>query len=88
SAFDRFVNEMLSRKSNESASNKLREQFALLLPEDPKPGRRESVIGIFQLQIGSCPRLLFAFMKLTVELSNKKTKVMQTFSISQDVSGI
>ncbi|VDO44149.1 unnamed protein product [Haemonchus placei] len=41
SAFDRFVNEMLSNKSNESASNKLREEFAMLLPEDPKPGRRE-----------------------------------------------
>ncbi|PIO64629.1 hypothetical protein TELCIR_13735 [Teladorsagia circumcincta] len=40
-AFDRFVNEMLSSKSNESASNKLREEFASLLPEDPKPGRRE-----------------------------------------------
>ncbi|KAK6024178.1 hypothetical protein OSTOST_10017, partial [Ostertagia ostertagi] len=42
-AFDRFVNEMLTSKSNESASNKLREEFASLLPEDPKPGRRERV---------------------------------------------
>ncbi|ETN75944.1 hypothetical protein NECAME_12016 [Necator americanus] len=40
-AFDRFVTEMLSSKSNEAASNKLREEFAALLPEDPKPGRRE-----------------------------------------------
>ncbi|WKY07717.1 hypothetical protein Q1695_007299 [Nippostrongylus brasiliensis] len=40
-AFDRFVSEMLSNKSNEAASSKLREEFAALLPEDPKPGRRE-----------------------------------------------
>ncbi|EPB77776.1 hypothetical protein ANCCEY_03129 [Ancylostoma ceylanicum] len=40
-AFDRFVTGMLSSKSNEAASNKLREEFAALLPEDPKPGRRE-----------------------------------------------
>ncbi|KAK6752632.1 hypothetical protein RB195_003817 [Necator americanus] len=42
-AFDRFVTEMLSSKSNEAASNKLREEFAALLPEDPKPGRRERI---------------------------------------------
>ncbi|VDL71450.1 unnamed protein product [Nippostrongylus brasiliensis] len=42
-AFDRFVSEMLSNKSNEAASSKLREEFAALLPEDPKPGRRERI---------------------------------------------
>ncbi|RCN51186.1 hypothetical protein ANCCAN_02755 [Ancylostoma caninum] len=42
-AFDRFVTGMLSSKSNEAASNKLREEFAALLPEDPKPGRRERI---------------------------------------------
>ncbi|KAJ1370660.1 hypothetical protein KIN20_032442 [Parelaphostrongylus tenuis] len=41
--FDRFVSQMLSNKSNEAALNKLREEFAKLLPDDPKPGRRERI---------------------------------------------
>lgn len=42
-AFDHLVSQMLSTKSNELASNKLREEFAALLPDEPKPGRRERI---------------------------------------------
>ncbi|KAE9412473.1 hypothetical protein Angca_007981, partial [Angiostrongylus cantonensis] len=42
-AFDRFVSQMVSSKSNEGVSNKLREEFSKLLPDDLKPGRRERI---------------------------------------------